>query len=326
MALWHRIMHQRRQPASVFFYLMAIIVIDCNRVSTAQRDKAIPCSTIAKLCRQGEPQALACLDLVGQCFDVEPKQFENRPSTFAIITVFTLERREWLDNIYAKWGLMYGIHGMAVYSEMHGYDYLPIFFGGQREPLNWNRLRKTIKLLDRYDWIMWMESDQFITNYGVTLESLVSRVPDYAHIILNRDGGGNINSGVAFIRGSDRSRQLLLRILSMKDSDHPMIKAFDHNGVFIVLCKQEPDLLKGPIFLLPAKLMNAYLIGMANRHEPGQVRSCNPGDCRSLYWSTGDFIVHFAGSAAKKAVPRFLELFPPSSWINYTEQLTIKID
>ena len=58
---------------------------------------------------------------------------------------------------------------------------------------------------------------------------------------------------------------------------------------------------------VPAKLLNAYPLP--------DMAACAGDTCRDVYWSPGDFVVHFAGHNPKApSYHRFLELYPPDTW------------
>lgn len=183
-------------------------------------------------------------------------QFNNtagsyRPS-FAIVTSFTLNN-PFLTTTTANLGMIHGLKGIGTYALMHGYTFLPIFVPPPKEEHNWNRVRMTLQLFQErdkkevscaYDWVVWMESDQFITNFEITFESIVAmavkqsgKLPD---IIVNRDAAGNINTGIMFIRCSERGRKAMTRIreLQVTHARHPLVDKWDSNGCTMLLHKE----------------------------------------------------------------------------------------
>ena len=176
----------------------------------------------------------------------------NYSATFGIVTSFTLNN-PFLKSETANQGMIYGLKGISMYSLMHGYTFLPIFVPPPIEEHNWNRVRMTLQLFQRkgrtevdcmHDWVVWMESDQFITNYHISLESIVEqaiakagKIPD---LIVNRDAAGNINTGIMFIRCSEMGRKAMTRIreLQISHAHNRLVDMWDSNGCVMLLHKE----------------------------------------------------------------------------------------
>ena len=223
--------------------------------------------------------------------------------SFGIVTSFTLNN-PWLQTTTANLGMLYGLKGISMYSLMHGYYFLPIFVPPPKEEHNWNRVRMTLQLFQHkskagvscmYDWVVWMESDQFITNYDVTFESIVAqataqhgKTPD---LIVNRDAAGNINTGIMFIRCSEVGRKAMVRIreLQITHAHNRLVDQWDSNGCVMLLHKELE--FRESMAFLPPKVFNSY----AYRDTNQNIVACPESECAKGYWSPGDFLVHFAG-------------------------------
>lgn len=86
--------------------------------------------------------------------------------------------------------------------------------------------------------------NKFITNYQVSLESIVAqaitkagKVPD---LIVNRDAAGNINTGIMFIRCSEMGRKAMMRIreLQISHAHNRLVDMWDSNGCIMLLNKE----------------------------------------------------------------------------------------
>ena len=258
--------------------------------------------------------------------------YPGHTPTFGIVTSFTLNN-PFLESRTANLGLLYGFKGISMYSFMHGYYFLPIFMPPPHEEHNWNRVRLTLQLFQHkkqrevsclYNWVVWMESDQFITNYDITLASIVEqavvqsgKVPD---IIVNRDVVGNINTGIMFIRCSEMGRKAMVRIreLQITHAHNRLVDQWDSNGCIMLLHK-EIEFREVMVFL-PPKVFNSYVYFDAEK----KVAACPAHECAKGYWSPGDFLVHFAGR--KQDIEPFLQAFPASSWLGYQTHYAVPLE
>ncbi|KAG2427392.1 hypothetical protein HYH02_014612 [Chlamydomonas schloesseri] len=231
-----------------------------------------------------------------------------------------------------------GTRSKAAYAARQGYDLNLIVFSIEgSDRMNWNKLywtRKqfgvtckncsvTVPLCHKYDWIMWMDNDIFITNMTVRIQDVIEagRIVhggEYPHFIATRDNLNSINTGTALVRCSRQGLALLDAALALKgtESVNRLVGMFDHNGAIWQL-HDEQEWVRNITALVPAKLMNAYP-WMAT----GQFAVCpDKPTCDQGHWSPGDFLIHFAGDNKRAVVP-FLRAFPPSTWIGYNGSMT----
>ena len=234
---------------------------------------------------------------------------------FAITTAFSLGP-EWLKTEIATLGLTYGIAGWSAYALLHGYEFRPVFVRPADDKINWSRVYMSLSLCEQFrhpedSWVVWVESDIWVTNYDATLERLVEVATNASitgpHVILNIDGPMGLNSGFALVRCSQEGKHLLEKLVKMKDTHkhHPLVEASDHQGA-LHLINEDPE-FSSLFTFIPQKLCNAYPF------------ECEQGgiSCDGARWSPGDFVVHFAGPH-KDLMRIFLDMFPPESWIGYT--------
>ena len=71
---------------------------------------------------------------------------------------------------------------------------------------NWSKLPLLVKYIgDKFDWLVWVDSDTIIANPGIRLEELLlgSDLKPEHEMLWIRDPRGSINSGTFFVRCSD---------------------------------------------------------------------------------------------------------------------------
>lgn len=104
--------------------------------------------------------------------------------TFTVLLVFTVESA-WLSNPIAQLGLTHGVRGISTYALMHGHQLHTVHAAPPGAHWNWNRVLYTLERFQRlpshctHEWMMWMKSDQFITNYDVQLADIVAEASGF---------------------------------------------------------------------------------------------------------------------------------------------------
>ena len=206
---------------------------------------------------------------------------------FSLVTAFTLDR-PWLETETGLLGLSIGVQGIAAYAARHTYNFQPVFTRpSDDEHINWARVRKTVQLFTgqgsnlmcQSDWVVWVESDTWITNQHILLENIVALAndsnPDFAAIV-NRDYAGNLNTGVAFIRCSHEGLVLMHALLQCKEQNrtHHLVKAWDHNGCMMLL--HGNPRYRDLIAFVPPKACNAYPI---IDYAQGSASACDGSNC-----------------------------------------------
>ena len=229
--------------------------------------------------------------------------------------------------------MSYGVATSSLYAQRHRHRFVAVTHpaagpeaAGKR--LEWARNRAIQQLFRddgsesgdelacQVDYAFWLEADVWITNLTVPLDDLVAAAAaargDGAapELIVNRDAAGNLNTGTGLIRCSAAGLRMLERMDEIRYShaDDRKLLMWGANGAAMVM-HHETQYAKDMTFV-PAKLLNAYpLPNMA---------ACAGEACGDVYWSPGDFVVHFAGHVPKApSYRRFLELYPPASWPGY---------
>jgi len=128
------------------------------------------------------------------------------------------------------------------YCERWGYDFA--CFEGTLDPERppaWSKVLFVRSLLDRYDWVFWLDADALVMNPDVALEGLLD--PRYSLILVKQPGPdpfGNLhlNTGSFFVRSDDWSRGFLDDLYRQSEFiEHPCWE----QEAFMHLYRERPD-------------------------------------------------------------------------------------
>lgn len=218
------------------------------------------------------------------------------PLRFSIVTVFSSEP-EWLDDLSGRLGFINGLHGWSLYAHIHGYTFRPFFFTPDNSVrLNWNRLAAVDNECAHglADWVMWTESDVWVTNFDTRLEVIVDaaralRGGAEADVILTNDAIGNLNAGSGLVRCSAVGREALaaVAVTRVSHADDAAVRAWEQNGGWIVLARTPR--WRDRFTFVPTRLYNSY-----PKYVPDWTRF-DEGEGDEPFWRHGDFAIHFAG-------------------------------
>jgi len=179
------------------------------------------------------------------------------------------------------------------YAKLHGYDFIMASdraYTNHSRARAWgviNAIRDHVKICEQRSdesWFMYLDTDTFITNFELGIESyLLSKVSSSAQIVFTEDWNG-LNSGVILCRCSKSTLNFWNEVWNV---DHYTTVDFFHPFTFqlgiVNLIKAHPhwqDLIQ----ILPQRQMNSYPL-----QTPGLE------DAEMSAWHQGDFIIHFAG-------------------------------
>lgn len=164
--------------------------------------------------------------------------------------------------------------GHKIFAGMAGHDYR--FEAGPLLGLSnkyFFKVRSVLDVLPRYDWIVWLDDDAFITDFGRTtiLTDLIAQAEAADNFLVIADGptgeGGSwskINSGVFLLRQDPRSRQLLNDVLVSDLSDveawwdpdaYGLFTGGDQDAILCSLARREQ--LETEVSIVSHRLMNA---------------------------------------------------------------------
>lgn len=147
---------------------------------------------------------------------------------------------------------------------------------------------------------MLTEGDVLITNLEISLMSIIEEANhqkgSLAHLVVDRDAAGNVNTGTFFVRNSHVGRQIMDRmsVIRTEYATDSKLLTWGCNGAIMVAMRDAE--IKAEVTLLSSTRFNAY----------------------GNEWKPGMFIRHFAGASQKGvAIHEFVTAFPPSTWPGY---------
>ena len=172
----------------------------------------------------------------------------------------------------------------AMYATRNAYHFrLFHHLDSSRAPA-WSKILalKTVIKSREYDWVMWLDGDVVITNFGTRIESLLPRNPAIDFLI-TRDCN-DINTGAFLLRAS---RSALASLDEIYGGPHVTSQILDdlwwEQRSFINLYGTSED-LRNRTLEVPQKTFNSYPPGYGCYEEGG------------TGWSEADFVVHFPGA------------------------------
>jgi hypothetical protein len=132
-------------------------------------------------------------------------------------------------------------------------------------PPAWSKIRHVLNLLDRYDWVFWLDADALIMNQERPVEDLLDdgyNMILVKHPGLDRFGNLHLNTGSFFIKSDDWSRSLLKEVYAQAQfTDHP----FWEQEAFMSLYRERPDLRERIKVEIQARKFNS----IANSYAKG---------------------------------------------------------
>jgi hypothetical protein len=220
-----------------------------------------------------------------------------------------------VTNIYTKNILPLAVitteYNKRKYCEKHNYDLIIKTNNFTYKDIGFNKIDFVLNTLksNKYDWVYWCGCDTMITNYDITLESMID---DNYEFIISYDVW-DFNSDSFLIKNSPTAIKYFEHILSLYDKyidsngtpvDNGLTlpdggaRAWAEQGAMIDLYSQYHE-YKSITKTMPQKFMNSYLYNMypSPWHSKGLDCKGNPGS-----WSEGDFLVHWPGMDNKTRI------------------------
>ena len=90
---------------------------------------------------------------------------------------------------------------------------------------HFHKLCAVLRVLDQYDWLLWLDDDAFFTDFEQDMRRFIRDVPEHIFFVVcrspvNANGGWTfINSGVFFIRNNAAGRHLLTQALTVPKAE-----------------------------------------------------------------------------------------------------------
>ncbi len=156
------------------------------------------------------------------------------------------------------------------YCARHGYRFVCRTDGfDTSRPPAWSKVRFIREELAKSEWVCWSDADALVMDSSVPL---VGFVQDSVDVVFSGDPKHGINTGHLLVRNTPWSAAFLDRVWGRTEFlNHP----FWENAAVIRLCEEDPEVRRHTA-VVPNKLFNGFPY---------------PGGG----YTTGDFIVHFAG-------------------------------
>lgn len=156
----------------------------------------------------------------------------------------------------------------------------------------------------RCAWAMWLDADAIFSNPSVSLDQVISKLVDNAagidgkniDVILSEDVYGPVNSGVFFVRNSNKGRSFIESVIAMYALyiDEVLPEQTAISAVAFVNRAKRPNEFKmvahPNIFVVPQRSFNSFVA------DSSRVSSFPS----YAAWQLGDFIAHFPGVEAKR--------------------------
>ena len=200
----------------------------------------------------------------------------NRGPRIAVVSIST--------GPVAKPYIAQGVVNKAMYATRNAYHFRLFHHMDASRPPSWSKILalKTLIKSREYDWIMWLDGDAVITNFGTRIESLIPKDPSIDFLV-TRDCN-DINMGAFLLRAS---KSALLSLEEIYGGAHVTSKILNdlwwEQKSFISLYSESAD-LRNRTLQVPQKTFNSYPPGYECFEKGG------------TGWSEADFVVHFPGA------------------------------
>lgn len=242
----------------------------------------------------------------------QPTQKNNR---IAMVTVSTPNRHNFSR---------YSIESFKKYAERWGYAfYLYQETLEPSRPVPWSKIKAVSNLLvdSRYDWVVWIDDDIYITNPNIRLEYFIKKCSPQTNCILSSHKEFNqqyidVNSGLFFIKNTQWSKDFLQHVWDIGNYRYNQATGsfWEQSAISELLGTPE---YKDSVCIakLPARTIQSFIT---------LVRKGDMGDYGQ--WQPGDFAAHLAGAGEFSRVyimQQFAKNFSeyptlPEAWGAYT--------
>lgn len=203
----------------------------------------------------------------------------------AMVTVSTPNRTSFTQ---------YTIGSFKDYAQRWGYElhYHQATLDASR-PVQWSKIKAVQELLktNKYDWVVWVDDDIFITNPDHSFESMISSYGNQSDIIISAHKEklpefNDVNTGLFFAKNTDWVRSFLQRVWDI--GHHRYNKAtgsFWEQSAMQELLETKEFKGDSHVSIVPARKIQSFitLLKKGDKGDYGQ-------------WQPGDFAAHLAGA------------------------------
>ncbi|CAA7403327.1 unnamed protein product [Spirodela intermedia] len=192
------------------------------------------------------------------------------------------------------------------YSAARGYDFHDAGdIVDRRRPPSWSKILAIQRHLPDYDWVFWNDADSLVTNFSITLDSVLWTVigdaefDDLPDLILTEDFNG-FNAGMFFVRRSRWSDGFLQTWWNQTDFIRfGSTKSGDNDALKYLIRELPAEERRRHVRVSPMQcLFNSYPWVFTWKSFYRLLRS--PGSFWRGAYSDGDFMVHLAGLDNKR--------------------------
>lgn len=186
------------------------------------------------------------------------------------------------------------------YCNKHGYGFVMSNTNlDTSRPPHWSKIKLLQQFIDKYDWLVWIDSDATITNKDIKIESIIDS--DYDIIISKEECCAYvINTGVFIIKCSEWSKNFLNEWYSQEQFINAI---WLDNSAFIHIYNNNPD-VKLHTKVVRQKILNS---------RPGT-------------FLDGDFIYHCTYPAKDRNQLKTLSYYKDTKYVSSREQIPELLD
>jgi len=186
----------------------------------------------------------------------------------------------------------------ALYANYNSYRFLLFNHLDRSRPPSWSKILalKTAILSRNFDWLVWLDGDMVITNFGTRVESMLP----FGHAIdlLVSQDCDDLNMGAFVLRSSQSALDLLEEIYGGPHVTEEILQDrwWEQKSFIALYAKSEG--VRNRTMLVPQRMFNSYP-PTYSCHENG-----------TAGWLPGDFAIHFPGSdesLRNRLVPEYLK-------------------
>jgi len=162
----------------------------------------------------------------------------------------------------------YGRLNKIEYCKKHNYDFIEDeSFVDLSRPLQWSKIPLLKAYLSKYDYLIWVDADTYITNFDITVEKMIEKLENY-DMMYEKDPFIWVNSGFMLLKNTKFCHEILETCYNITDQ----------------ICHEQGSI----DYLYRTNWNNSQQHIKVLEHDQGFNQYWNS-------WSPGDFMIHFPG-------------------------------
>jgi hypothetical protein len=156
----------------------------------------------------------------------------------------------------------------------------------------WSKIKLVQKYLKEYDYLIWIDADVMIMNYGRRLEEFINLIEPDKFLLICQGGGYYTNSGVFIIKNCEESFRFLKEVW-----ETPSFEGDDRDCRICSPWEQR----------ITHKIISKYNAQIIPHSFGNILNSFEPHFDDIIHWLPGDFNIHFCGIYNKELEEKQLE-------------------